>query len=600
MKNRQKKSSARLPGLPVLRALVLVLCAVLLLAACTPKSGALLPGAPGGAGDGSGGENPEAPRARRTIPYAEMEYQRPDTETMKARTAELAALLPKAPNYAAVQEMDAEVTGLVEAFKTQYHLATLAASHDVTDSFYQEETVWLAEEAVALDQLVTEFNRGLVEGPFAGDFRAELGSYYFEQLRLSTAFTSPEVEAWQKEHSTLYREYEKMISTLTVNDSAGEAYTLEEVQAVANIFEYNELMFEYMRNYLEDYVALYARMIELDKLTAQQLGFADPATMYYLRYGRDYSPADAKAMFAQVKEKLVPLMPLLQRYDIEGIPYRKALSATGEALRSMDPEFAEAWDFMLEYGLYDMEGGENKRPYVAFCGELPAYDAPFLFQNYDDSFWAVNTIFHEFGHFYDYWLRYDTTVIFNLDIDETYSQGLEMLMLPQHGRFTEKPELTQAEVLAGMMMNSILYQSALEGFQLLAYELEEVNAVTLGQLYAQMMEGYGFGAAYENDENGTPVSWIFVPHFFDDPFYTASYVTSAAAALQLWVQSQNDWDAALETYQALIHANQNQPFTALLESAGLRSPMDAGVIDEIARLFVENLSGGEKDLPEAA
>lgn len=580
----------------LVKALALVLCALLVLCACAPKQEVPSSSSQGG-GAQSGGEDA---RPRRTIPYSDMKYERPDADAMIEQIDALTDKLKAAEDFDTVLALEEELDTVSEAFYTPYVLAYIGQYHDVTDTFYEEEMRYLTDQEVEIDQHLNKFTEELTEGPFADEYRAEVGDELFEGMQLSLLLTNDSVKEYQKERNQLNQDYNQMMATLTVS-AEGEDYTLSDIQSVDSLGLYYHLYDRYMTQYMEDYAQVYYKMVQLDKQTAYELGFADAATMHYLTYSRDYTPADAKALFSAIQQQLVPLVPDAY-YDAGDVDYKTAMQAMPQALAAFGPEFTECWDYMVEYGLYDCEGSRDKLPGIGFTHYLYAYDAPFIFTNYQGDFGSANTIIHEFGHFYDNWLHYDDAVLFNLDIAETYSQGMELLMQEQYNLFTSEPAQARKEVLQDTLEGAIIWQSVLEDFQLRAYELETFDGTMLGRLFAQVMEDYGYDTYYYYDESGAISDWLMYATIFDSPFYTISYVTSATSALQIWAQSQTDWDAAVQTYQTMIHADQNQPYTQLLAQAGLKAPSQPGVIEEIAALFQAEFAGdaaaSEPEMPK--
>jgi oligoendopeptidase F len=250
-----------------------------------------------------------------------------------------------------------------------------------------------------------------------------------------------------------------------------------------------------------------------------------------------------------------------------------------QALANISPELVQAWDHMLLNEMYDFEARSNKQANGAFCIDLPAYDTGFIYGYWSDDFSSATTVMHEFGHYYDSWLHYEDSTVFNLDIAECYSQGLEVLLQEYYGDFTLNPANAKAENLQGFM-NPLTYQVMLEDFQQQLYALDTFDTGVISQLYAKTMRDYGYSPF--TDSKGNDYSWLQIPHLFDAPFYTISYFTSACVALRIWEISQTDWREAANTYLALIHEDQNQPFVQLLQSAGLDSPFDETTLRDVA------------------
>lgn len=71
-------------------------------------------------------------------------------------------------------------------------------------------------------------------------------------------------------------------------------------------------------------------------------------------------------------------------------------------------------------------------------------------------------------------------------------------------------------------------------------------------------------------------------HIFTSPFYYIDYCLSQICALELWMESRLDVNAALTKYNALCAAGGNDTFLGLIRRSGIESPFDADVIKKVA------------------
>ncbi len=78
-------------------------------------------------------------------------------------------------------------------------------------------------------------------------------------------------------------------------------------------------------------------------------------------------------------------------------------------------------------------------------------------------------------------------------------------------------------------------------------------------------------------------------HVFLRPFYYIDYTLALCCALQLWSRSLRDYDAALADYLQLCARGGEAPFQTLVRSAGLRSPYEYGVLQEVAEAATQIL-----------
>lgn len=527
--------------------------------------------------------------ARRTIPYSEMEYVRPDGDAIKAQYVELTEKIKNAQSFEELITLDDQSNDVSTTFSTMRTLAMLKNYHDSEDTYYEEEYRYCSDLGVELSNLINDLNRAIIEGPFAEQYREKYGDYVYEDMKNSLLLNSDEVAPLKQQRNQLNIDYNNALSTLSGIDADGNEYTMEDLPtSVTTQAEYNaylEAIDGLYRGNAETFANYYIDMIKLDKEIAAKLGFESVADMYYLSYSRDYTPADALAYCEDAKEIFVPLAAQVNNVVTAptSMDLDKTLEKMPDALAKVDPYFEEVWQEMIKYGVYDMEALPSKQSGIGFTTQLYEYDTPFIYTYWDDSFDSATTVMHEFGHFTDGWYHYDDTIVFNLDIAETYSQGLELLMNKDFGQFGVNAKNAQKSHLQSFM-NPLTYQAMLEEFQqrIYAMDTEELSSESIAALYPEVLAEYGLSDYGIPSDDGGDYSWFRVTHLFDSPFYTISYWTSACVALQIWDMSQDDYNGAVQVYANLMQSDQNQPFTQLIANAGLQSPGDVATLQSIA------------------
>ncbi|MGD9560543.1 MAG: hypothetical protein AB7V55_08060, partial [Oscillospiraceae bacterium] len=368
------------------RLVCLVLCLSLVLTACSPAD--LLPNlfgpGPGSAPTSGAGEETAG---RKTIPYDEMVYERPDIEGMKAEVEALTQRIKDADSLAQIMEIDDECDALYKNFYSMRTLAMLKKYHDSKDSYFEEEYRLLDTASVEMSILGNDYNRAIVEGPFAEDYRAEIGDYQYQSIVDGLLLNSREVEDYKKERRQLNTDYNKLLTELTVTYE-GTQYSYDDIVAEEDWMLRIELIYAYYGDNAPKFAEMYIRMIELDKLTAAALGFDSPADMYYLSYARDYTPENALQLCNESKRLFGPLMEETSYLYFEAgqVNQRAAENQMESALKKVDPELAEAWAFLQEYGLYDIDPLPGKHSGIAFTTEIYNWDAPFVYAYWNDNF----------------------------------------------------------------------------------------------------------------------------------------------------------------------------------------------------------------------
>ncbi len=522
----------------------------------------------------------------RTVPYAEMKYERPDVDALLGRLEEIAKEVADAKDFDTLMALDNEGGDLTEDFYTQRNLAELRKYQDIYDDYYNEEYRYCDKASVDVGIAGNEVNRAILQGPYADDYREEVGDYVYKSIENGLRLSDKKVEAYQKERSELNADYNDKLAKLTVSYN-GKDYTMEEIMALDDWNLTYQLYTAYYAENAPWFADVYNQMIQLDKKTAETLGFDSAADMYYLQFDRDYTPDQALQYCAMAKEWLAPVVPQVMSYYGSSVTlaYDATLSNMPALLSGISPQLAEVFSSMQDYGLCDFAANPKKQSGIGFTTDLYSYDASFCYSYWQNDLRGASTIIHEFGHYYDSWLHMGEDVVQNLDVAEIYSQGLELLALGGYDKLGVSVEEVTLNTLQDFL-ETLTYQALLEEFQLRAYEMDSVDATSLGRLYASLLVEYGYDAMPDTD--GAEHSWFQITHLFDAPFYTISYATSACTALQFYVIGQDKGEAAaVDAYLSLIQSDQNRPFLEMLAGDGLKSPFDESLMEEFAGMYTQ-------------
>ncbi len=305
--------------------------------------------------------------------------------------------------------------------------------------------------------------------------------------------------------------------------------------------------------------SIFLELVEIRNEISAGYGFdsyADYAYAYY--YGRDFTAEDGRNLCQQIK-------PYAREYFADccycSAFYKnlgKAAQKTPEELLAMLREYAprispaatEAEAYMERRGLY-LLGDVNDIAELGFTATLPLYNAPFLYNSLYGDIYDIQSMFHEFGHFYDAYINIPAnplTTIGSYDIFEIHSTGLEALSYSWYdeifGNASPEARIYCLDGLIGNVVSGCIYDE----FQQYVYAHPELTAEELGDVYLSIREEYGQKSGNSSDR----YQWIYVSHNFENPFYYISYAVSALASLQLWTLSQQDFDAAMELYNRLV------------------------------------------------
>jgi len=499
------------------------------------------------------------------VPFAEMEYTRPDMEVL---SASLDACLAKAQSgESADTVMDAvyEFYTLYDGFSTNHSLAYLHYNLDLTSAYWEKEYTFCAEKSPAADAALEQLFHGLAISPLREELEAEefFGPGFFDGYEEESVMDETLLALMEQEASLESSYYALM-----------EQYTDDEAALTDAL--YGEM------------ADLLLRLVRLRREMAEYLGYPDyPSLAYDMYYYRDYTPSQAVQYMQQVAEVLHdPYVDLLNSGVFEDTYSYCSEEETFRYLQyaasAMGGTVADAFDYLKAYDLYDISYSDTKS-LSSFEVYIWNYYAPFVFVSpYLDQSDKLSFA-HEFGHFAaDY--SYDGSFA-GIDISEVHSQAMEYLTLC-YGKNTE--ELTRYKLADCLCL--YVEQSAYGLFEHLLYNLEEeeLTAENVTALFQSIGTLFGFDAV-----SWDPREYVTVQHFYTDPMYIISYVVSNDLALQIYQMELAQSGAGLALYEQIL-PSQDSYLLAFAESYGLRSPFSDTRLQEVAQLLTEFSHSGEK------
>lgn len=328
--------------------------------------------------------------------------------------------------------------------------------------------------------------------------------------------------------------------------------------------------------------------------------YADYA--YAADYARDYTPAEARALWTLAKEQYAPL---LREYadDVDEAARRLTdealldlsedgiLTALQRGAAMLSPELAASCAYLIDNGLYDIAANDRKAD-IGFTTWLASYEAPFLFNAPYGDYYDLTSAIHEFGHYNAYYYN-GSDVLFGVcdyDLSELQSQGMEVMFLPLYDALfgEEAAALLRAQTVYNLM-TGVVQGAMYDEFQQTVYRLDEPTPARVNEAFLGIYESYGYepydGAEYE---------WMSVIHNFEQPMYYISYAVSALPALELYAMQQKSPADALDTYlRAAAMADEWYYLSDALEYTGLHDQLR----QPLPSLPGEICAGGVFDLP---
>lgn len=343
--------------------------------------------------------------------------------------------------------------------------------------------------------------------------------------------------------------------------------------------QYNALIMEYLSydEETEKIGALYRELVDLHNEEAQIVGYKDYADYAYeASYGRDFTPDDAAALCEAVKPYARQYFGSLYYNEATYADFSADTDLTEQELVGLVTQYmprvsddaAKAAAYMEKHGLYFMDSAERVSD-LGFTTTFDQYNAPFIYLALYGDQNDIQSMFHEFGHYYDAYVNPVPDLLLSvgsLDIFEIHSTGMEALSTGWYEDiYGEDADLARIRFLDSALY-TVFSGCLFDEFQRVVYADPSLTPEQISQTFVTIARSYGlrsFGKEFSH-------YWMQVNHNFESPFYYISYAVSMLASLQIYEMAENDWAAAADFYNDLVSLGAyDYTYCELLEKVGL-------------------------------
>ncbi len=540
------------------------------------------------------GSGREQYAARQLCSFDEMPYERPDSEAFSALADRLCAAIENGESYRRVAGMLDDLYAAYNSADTMLTIADIRNCQDMTDEYYAAEYTACRLIAAEISQSMERVYLACGSSRFAEKLEKE---YFWEGFLDDYGpdaedLMTEEYLALLRQETELIAEYRAAAADPSVEYRGRELPFLDALDSAGSWYEYLALYNRYYEKYNPILGEIYLRLMEIRKAQALLLGYDSYAEMAYdLIYDRDFSIEEAAAFAESVKKYLVPLYresgapaqqeELLDRYVSEEELYAVLESLSG----SLGAEARETYDFMKKYDLIDISMSERK-PDMSFQAYLADYEAPYLFVSpYGDTS-DIITVTHEFGHCVDAFASFNCYR--SIDLAEVFSQAMQFLSLGHLEGVLGKDgveDLRRLNILDSL--DTFIQQASFMEFEQRAFSMEEPTLEKLNALSLELAQEYGYYDGFSKEYYA--MSWIDIPHFFEQAFYVISYPVSLGVALEIYEIELASDGVGFAKFMELIDAEE-PGIVAAAREVGLHAPLADARVREIAAFLSEQLA----------
>ncbi|MBI2604910.1 MAG: M3 family oligoendopeptidase [Deltaproteobacteria bacterium] len=500
---------------------------------------------------------------------------------------------------------------LSSAVNDAYARANVAVTVDTTDKTAEARFMKFVDEILPVVETEGfKLSRKLLAHPRCG----ELPLFYANFLRALRA----DVELYREENvplkteeRKLVNEYEKITGSMTAV-FRGQEMTLQQVARFledperATRKEAFDARAVAKRKHAAALDDLYARMVRLRDRIARNAGFKNFRDYQFKAWHRfDYTPDDCFSFHSAIEKCAVPAaknlhderraklgVQTLKPWDMHVDPYAKdavrpfeKVERLVEGCRSVfhkvDVELGGYFDEMVDGRLLDLESRKGKAP-GGYCTQFSEQRVPFIFMNAAGTRRDVDTLLHEGGHSFHYFLSreiplpsYHHTA---LEFAEVASMAMELLSRPHLGEFYGGVEL---DLVRNDQLRKILeffpFMAMIDAFQHWVYTNVGAGAAEWRAKWAELERRFQPDIDWAGVEDLRDLGWQY-PHVFSVPFYYVEYGIAQLGALSVWTQSLADYGAAVARYKAGLKLGAVKTLPELFTAVGARFGMDEAVL----------------------
>lgn len=548
--------------------------------------------------------------------FSEMPYDRPKLEDMIATFKELTESLKAAKTYEEAKEILIKKDQEERHIMTQQTLASIRHTIDTREEFYKEEYKYWNQAVPQLQEYQQMWTMAMMESPFRKDFEEEFGTTMFVNAELELKAFSPEIIPELQQENDLTQEYENLLASAQIPFKDG-VYTLSQMTPFKNSPDDEERLAawkaegQWYKDHQADLDRLYDELTKLRDTMGRKLGYDGYTQLGYYRMQRNcYTKEDVEKFRHAVREYLVPVADRIYRAQAKrlGKVYPMSFADNQLEFRSgnpkpqgtaddvlaagrkfydeLSPETSAFFRKMLEMEMMDVLSTEGKEG-GGYCTELPDYDMPFIFANFNGTQGDVEVVTHEAGHAFASYTNADRVPISlmwpSLEACEVHSMSMEFFAEPwAEDFFGPDAEKYRFSHLASAL-TFIPYGTMVDHFQHIVYERPEMTPAERHGVWKELLGTYmpwmkldGEIPFYSEGEG-----WQRQHHIYSSPFYYIDYCLAQTVSLEFWSLIQKNQKDAWEHYMAYTKQGGTEVFTKLLENAGLASPFDENCMKEV-------------------
>ncbi len=441
-----------------------------------------------------------------------------------------------------------------------------------------------------------------------------------------------EIEIYRQENDEIQgkarvksQEYDNLVANLSVFHN-GENLTMQKAASYLELPNRKEReniwrKMQDARLAIENKVDhIFEELIQLRHQMALNAGFSSFTDYMFQKLGRfDYTPKDCEKFHEGIEKVITPiyikimenrksklgidtLKPWDTVVDPQNLPPLKPFQNGNELLektilmfQKMKPELANMIITMKEMGHFDLESREGKAP-GGYNYPLAETGVPFIFMNAVGTQSDLTTMVHECGHAFHSILTKDYELNAFKDtpseVAELASMSMEFLSMNYWSSFYDNPkDLQRAQYEQIIRSITILpWVASVDLFQTWVYNHPKASFEERKFQWVKIYERFhGNIVDWSGLEKEKSILWQKQGHIFDVPFYYIEYGLAQIGALQVWKNSIQNFDKALEDYLSALKLGYTKTIPQIYQVANVDFDFSSEKLQELSQLVLQKL-----------
>ena len=546
--------------------------------------------------------------------FKDFEYKRPDLDALTASVNKVLEAFDKSESVEDEKQAIYDYNDLMSKYYSMHTLASIRASIDTNDKFYDEERNFYDEFGPNVSELENKFQKRLAQSKYRNDLEQEFGYQLFALTDNAVKEFDPSIMDLMKEENRLTTEYSKLLASAQI-DFDGKKLSLTEfgkymIDSDRDVRKNASLAVQgFMGENLDRIDTIYDNLVKVRDKMAKQLGLRDFVELGYIRMNRiGYDRKMVENFRNQIKEHVVPIVSDLKRRQKEriGVDSLKSYDSAFEfnngnptpkgstkeimdkgakMYKELSPETDAFYTFMTERDLFDVEAKKGKEG-GGYCTYINDHKAPFIFSNFNGTQGDVEVLTHEAGHAFQVYSSRDVIVPEYIwptyEAAEIHSMSMEFFTYPWMELFFEEDTDKFKFSHVSGALEFLPYGVAIDEFQHVVYENPELTPEERRNEWKKIEQKYLPETDYDGIEPLIHGSlWHRQGHVFASPFYYIDYTLAQVCALQFWKRANEDFDSAWNDYLTICKLGGSLPFGEIVKTGNLLSPFEDGTLESI-------------------